>query len=198
MKLNDRVTKLLVFFIIILMIVNINLLWVQDDMGSSVNKLTAQEKEHRPFDNPGITPLIPPSLKGTRAVRNYLEDLNAPYNWIDISQTGTSIFLDDDDSQEVNMGLTFKFYDTLFTRCHIGSNGMIVFGNNSDPWEYENVQFPSNVYSNYIAPLWDDLEPTYGGSICYKKLVNPNRFVVSYLGISHFDDWGVDWATHSR
>jgi len=190
MKLNDRIIKSLAFIIIILLIANINFLWDLDDKGSNGNISTGRVEEHLPADNPGLSPLASPSPKGTRAVRNYLEDLNAQYNWIDISQTGTSIFLSDDSYQQVNMGLTFDFYDTPFTSALICSNGMIVFANNSNPREYNNVQFPSNVYPYYIAPLWDDLYPPDGGTICYKKLTNPDRFVVSYLGIHNIDDFG--------
>ncbi len=189
MKLNDTNTKCLAFIIIILLFANINLLWDRDDKEPDGSEPSVQVKEHRREHITG-TPSASYSTGATRAVRNYLEDLNAQYNWIDISQTGTSIFLDDDDYREVNMGLTFNFYDTPFTSCRISSNGMIVFGNTSDPWEYENVQFPSNVYSYYMAPLWDDLYPPEGGTICYKKLTNPERFVVSYLGVPHIDDWG--------
>ncbi|MDP7423090.1 MAG: hypothetical protein QGH40_14515, partial [bacterium] len=187
MELKDHITKLLAFIIILLLIANFNFLWDIDHAGSDGYESSVHMDDHCPDKNPVPSPFSTTSQKDTRAVRNYLEDLNAQYNWIDISQTGTSIFLSDDDYEQVNMGLTFNFYDTPFTSCFICSNGMIVFTNTSRPREFENERFPSNVFTYFIAPLWDDLYPPEGGSIYYKKLTNPDRFVVSYQGIHHID-----------
>ena len=127
----------------------------------------------------------------TRLLRDYLEDRNAPYQWVDISQTGTPVMLSDDDFQQVNMGMTFDFYDGSFTSIFICSNGMVAFGNNTfDLWEYTNQQFPSNNYALFIALLWDDLNPDDGGNIYYQKLNNPTRFVVSWVNVPHYEFGG--------
>ena len=127
----------------------------------------------------------------TRAIQDYMEDLNARYEWIDISN-GNRLGLDDDGKQQVNMGMDFKLYDQTYTSCHICSNGMIGFVDDGN-WElqdYDNKDFPRPNYRYFMAVFWDDLDPSMGGSIYYQKLENPTRFVVSWVNVPHYDMGG--------
>jgi len=127
----------------------------------------------------------------TREVQDYMEDLNAQYNWEDI-QNGNQLFLSDDDYDQVNMNMNFNFYDQTFTSCYVCSNGMIGFVDDGGwvLYDYENMEYPNAEYPYIIAPLWDDLNPSDGGSIYYQTLQNPLRFVVSWVNIPHYENGG--------
>lgn len=71
--------------------------------------------------------------------------------------------LSDDDSVLVDLGMSFPFYGTVWTECHVGSNGLVTFGaSNFDPTE-QISDFMAGVPK--IAALWDDLSPQIQGSV---------------------------------
>ena|GEM_PF-1812885 len=96
------------------------------------------------------------------------------YNWIDAT-TGTAISLTDDSYVEIPIGFDFKFYGITHSSLKISSNGYLTFG--TDGTDYTNDPIPStNEPNNIIAPLWDDLNPSSGGSIYYLMTgTAPNR-----------------------
>jgi subtilisin family serine protease len=98
----------------------------------------------------------PTSMKGI----NYVMEVNASYSWV----TGlTSLGFNDDDYATVTLGHSFQFYDEVFTKIFVSSNGYIAL-KNPTPNNFTNVKFPS--YSTnpnatwVIAPLWSDLYMT--------------------------------------
>ena len=176
-----------VFIIIILLVIAIH-----NDLASDLAVDTSMVRDNIRVSAPGDDPKELDRDPGTgssdrtREIRDYQEDLNAPYNWIDIT-TGTKVQLDDDDSVLVNMGMNFEFYETVFSSCYIGSNGLLSFTTGYTTWI--NPDFPTDSYEYVIAPLWDDLDPGPfggGGDIFYKTLNNPTRFVVSYNNVPHY------------
>ena len=175
-----------VFIILILLIIAIH-----NDLVSNLAMNTSVERDavciSDPGDNEKELYSNPKTFSSerTREIRDYQEDLNAPYNWIDIT-TGTKVQLEDDDTVQVNMGMNFEFYDTVFSSCYIGSNGVLSFTMGIAEWI--NPDFPTDFHEYVIAPLWDDLDPGMfgGGDIFYNTLNNPTRFVVSYINVPHF------------
>ena len=98
------------------------------------------------------------------------------YDWIDISGTGTEVQLDDEDfSGPINFasGFTFAFYGTSYINFYIQSNGLISFfadSNNAEIIDQDNqCQLPdTNPPANFIALMWDDLDPFFDGNIYYQ------------------------------
>ena len=114
-----------------------------------VNGQFVRESEHLYFerDEQGR-----PSLAVTRM-----------HPWIDIGAQGTAHQLGDDDSVEIELGFDFAFGDAAYARARIGSNGWLGFA--SPAPGPVNTPLPNRAYGAFIAPFWDDLDPSRGGRI---------------------------------
>jgi len=118
----------------------------------------------------------------------------AAYPWIDISATGTTLALDDDEvSGAINLGFTFSYGGTDYTQARVTSNGMLQFAGTSD--EYDNSPLPLDGSGGepdidaVLLPLWDDLNPNGDGTYVRYEVQGtaPNRvFVVSWLAVPYY------------
>ena len=119
-------------------------------------------------------PAIAASLPGPDGGGYYSGRTN--YDWVDISATGTAVVLDDDDfSNPISFpqGFSFDFYGNSYTDFYIQSNGLISFFANSANAEVidedNECLLPSDgTPENFIAVMWDDLDPSYGGEVYYQ------------------------------
>jgi uncharacterized repeat protein (TIGR01451 family) len=111
-------------------------------------------------------------------------------DWIEISDTGTAVLTNSDDSwiENINIGFFFNYYGTDYSQLAISNNGLLFSGVGT--WQYINqpiTQTP-NVHG-FIAPYWDDIV-TWGSAdaIYYKTLgTAPNRmFVVEWHDNQHY------------
>ncbi len=111
------------------------------------------------------------------------------YNWVDISGTGTSISLGDDDFEEVALPFTFEFYGIPQSLVKIGSNGYLTFG--GDGTDFTNDPIPTNTDPNdLIAVYWDDLDPGNGTGNIYYQDMGDGRFIVQWDELPHFPNDG--------
>ena len=95
---------------------------------------------------------------------------------------GTIVTLRDDDYSEVPLqGHTFNFYGTDYDTLYIGSNGYITFGS-GDTHYLE--QLAEHFALPRISALFDDLDPSAGGTISYEEL--PDKVVVTFQDIHEF------------
>ena len=109
------------------------------------------------------------------------------FNWVDITGSGTSVSLTDDDFVEVPLPFTFSFYGQAKSSVKISSNGYLTFG--TDGTDFSNDAIPDAVDPNdIIAPFWDDLNPADGGTIHY--LGTPTEFIVQFTDINHYSGGG--------
>lgn len=118
----------------------------------------------------------------------------AAYPWIDISATGTQLGLQDDQvSSNINLGFTFNFGGTAYTRVRIASNGMLMFGGIST--EYRSSPLPLTgagtepSIDGVMLPLWDDYQPDgLGTYLRYRSTgTAPNRvFIVSWMNMPYY------------
>jgi hypothetical protein len=124
------------------------------------------------------------------------------FNWIDISQTGTSSITygvpsfagDDNFSEPIDLGFEFPFYGFNYSSVHIDINGELLFADNSwyDPYPSNGWDNDGNVF-NWMYPIpgyaqmpalisvyWDDLEADEGvGDIYFQSFGDaPNRYFV--------------------
>jgi subtilisin family serine protease len=93
----------------------------------------------------------------------YYYDDTTPYNWIEISGTGTPLHLSDDDEAIVPLPFPISFYDASYNSITIGSNGDIFFENNYS--DFVNICIPGTSFfgvDTYVAPFWTDLYPPGG------------------------------------
>jgi Fungalysin metallopeptidase (M36). len=109
---------------------------------------------------------------------------------IDITATGTSVSLGDDQlSGALNIGFDFFFYGQNYTSFYISSNGFITFENGGDSGCCSGEVIPSaGGIDNYIALVWEDLNPVSGGTIRYETVgVAPDRkLVVEYDAVPFY------------
>ena len=115
-------------------------------------------------------------------------DSNEPggptYAFTDISTTGTPVTLGDDASVSVPLPFTFPFYGVDQTAVRIVSNGFLAFGGTSNA--FSNAAIPTAaIPNNVIAPYWDDLNPTNGGTIVHQTM-GDGTFIVQYTNVPRF------------
>jgi len=147
-------------------------------------------------------------LAGTTAhAQTYVADTSAAtqaaYPWIDISTTGTTEPMTDDDvSGTIPLGFTFTYGSTAYTSLVISSNGMLFFtpGAAGTSTQYRNSHLPLNGGSSgepnidaVMLPRWDDLQPNNVASYVRYRTIGtaPNRvFVVSWLAVPYYCSGG--------
>ncbi|BAU63068.1 hypothetical protein STA3757_04230 [Stanieria sp. NIES-3757] len=109
-----------------------------------------------------------------------------PFNWVDISTTGTKLNLGDENYAEVALPFNFSFYGEEYNSVKISSNGYLTFG--KDATNYYNSWLPSSSdANNLIAPFWDDLNPNVGGSIYYYYNPTEEQFIVQYQDVPRYE-----------
>jgi uncharacterized repeat protein (TIGR01451 family) len=100
-----------------------------------------------------------------------------PFAWIDATH-GQRLGLGDDEcSPPLDLGFEFEFYGNRYSQIYVNSNGMVLFGEGSAAYGNVRVGNPAKP-NNYIAALWDDLDPSPEG--IYLAVVGeaPNRRAV--------------------
>lgn len=104
------------------------------------------------------------------------------------SNYGTQSALGDEDDSylQVPIGFNYPFYGVNYTDVYIGTNGFLTFG--AGDYTYSHGWYWGNLPR--IAPLWTDLSPSIDGDVYYNTLTSPNRFVVTWLNVAHFDQGG--------
>jgi hypothetical protein len=108
---------------------------------------------------------------------------NAPvtYSWIDATGGTNTGIADDDGYSDLSIPFDFRFYGQIYNSARISANGYLTFGDNG--WSFENTGLPWQDDPNEgIYPLWDDLDPSQGGSIyTITTGTTPNRqFIVEW------------------
>lgn len=118
---------------------------------------------------------------------SYTFDDTAPYNFIDISATGTPLNLTDDGEANVTMPFQFNFYGTTSDLLRVGNNGGILFATTTGDVGFTNAALPNAAHPLAIFPFWDDLDDELG-NVYYETVgAAPNRtFIVQWHERPHF------------
>src|SRR5207247_2113701 len=76
---------------------------------------------------PAALPLNASAILGPDAFGYFVT--GAPFNFVDITGTGTRILpASDDDTVTVDLGFQFSFYGTGYSQACISANGLLAFG----------------------------------------------------------------------
>jgi N-acetylneuraminic acid mutarotase len=127
---------------------------------------------------------------------SYTFDDSAPYNFIDISASGTALNLSDDGEANVTMPFPFIYYGVTSNLTRIGNNGGIRFATTTGDVGATNAALPNAAHPLTIVPFWDDLDDETG-NVYYDTLgTAPNRmFIVQWHERPHFPGPGVGNVT---
>jgi hypothetical protein len=124
---------------------------------------------------------------GRVAARVTYRHAETPFDWIDAG-AGSVHVLPDDGSVTVPIGFDFPFYGIARNTVTISANGFLTFGAGTAGNANGRLADPV-LPNNLIAPFWDDLNPSAGGTI--RSLLEgqaPNRrFTVVWAGVPHYD-----------
>ena len=126
----------------------------------------------------------------------YYHDDTAEYGWIEISQTGTRLVLQDDDHSYFSIPFTVNFYDVGYDGISVNSNGLIYFTRSSSDFDsFVNYCIPDATFfgtNTFLAPFWDDLNPEARGAVYYDiRGTSPDRtLIVEYSNVPHYPSIG--------
>lgn len=111
------------------------------------------------------------------------------HEWVDISETGISSGIQDDDDMRgpFDLGFSVSFFDQTYTSVYMCSNGWATFTEN---WAaYSNQTLPDFEEPHCAAyAFWDDLYPPSGGQYLYYPDEVNDRFILSWLDVPHISD----------
>ncbi|HJY64806.1 MAG TPA: T9SS type A sorting domain-containing protein [Ignavibacteria bacterium] len=104
------------------------------------------------------------------------------------SITGSAGPTGDDETITVNMPFSFTYIGSSYSQVSICSNGWIAMGSTSSNSYEHNLCTTEPIDLRKIAPYWNDLDPSSGGTISYTTLgSSPNRtFVVQYASVRYY------------
>lgn len=115
------------------------------------------------------------------------------YNFIDISATGTSLLLNDDDYAVADIGFPFTFYGQTASTLTVSNNGGILFDQagthgRNDYLSPINRALPDHRIGLAMLPWWDDIQQDYidgVGNVFVQTLGEaPNRqFVIEWYNL---------------
>ncbi len=123
-------------------------------------------------------------IKGEQGGASYDYTLtNTSYNWIDTRDaTGVT---GDDQSKQLSLPFTFKFYGVDYNSVYVCSNGFLSFTSNSSAYRPQSL--PNSGEPNaVIAPFWRDLNPSAAGNITY--YAGRDKFVITWDGVKNYEN----------
>jgi hypothetical protein len=121
-------------------------------------------------------------------------DASAQYAFVDITQTGTNLLLNDDDYTVANIGFPFTFYGQTADALTVSNNGGMLFDqaagtNGRTGYLSPNTRtLPDRLLGLAILPYWDDLQQDYldniGNVFVETDGTAPNRrFIVEWYNL---------------
>lgn len=119
-------------------------------------------------------------------------DATAEYAFVDITQTGTNLMLNDDDYTVASIGFPFSFYGHTADALTVSNNGGMLFDQGTrgrTGYLSPNTRtIPDRLLGPAILPYWDDLQQDYldgiGNVFVETQGTAPNRrFVVEWFNL---------------
>lgn len=132
------------------------------------------------------------SRTGTVVERfNYQMDDRYPFDWYDISQTGTPMQFTHQ-RHHFPVDFDFNFYGNDYSQIAVGFDGTLYFEN--EYMSSYNRSIPSDTYgvNTFIALYWDVFDPGAGGEVLYQVIgsVPRRRLIVQWDQVKQYSDGG--------
>lgn len=112
------------------------------------------------------------------------------FSWIDATGgTNTGLEGDDEYTDAIDIGFSFKFYENSYSQVYISTNGLVTFDGGAYNWSNQSIPNPASP-NNFVAPFWDDLCVNYQtyntGQVYYERGGSyPNRyFAIEWYQVS--------------
>jgi hypothetical protein len=103
---------------------------------------------------------------------------------LNAAQATEEIVLGDDEmSLPISLGFDFPFYRQVFSSLRVSSNGFVAFDARSQHGCCEGRELPDLGFGSLIAPYWEDIDPTSGGTVMYGK--NADTFILRFDAVPH-------------
>ena len=99
-----------------------------------------------------------------------------PTGFVDISATGTSLTLNDNDEFPITFQFPIFYQGTIYTEGTIGNNGALIFGNTTAQVDFNNTNLTTA--ANGLYPFWDDIATAGQGVFFQTTGVAPNRKLI--------------------
>ena len=94
---------------------------------------------------------------------------------------GNTIGLGDDAYQDISLPFSFPFYGSTYSTVYVGSNGYVTFESGDTTYS---ESFGVHFDRPRISLLFDDLNPSAGGSVNWKTI--GDAFVVTWNGVAEY------------
>jgi hypothetical protein len=112
------------------------------------------------------------------------------FDWVEMRDRGTNLNLTDNQTVQVSLPFTFRFYGSAFRTVSVCSNGWLCFGSTTAR-RWVNLQMPDGqVPHNMVCPNWDDLDPEVAGAVWVGFDTIHGRFVVEWDSVAYHDTTG--------
>jgi hypothetical protein len=96
--------------------------------------------------------------------------------FVDISATGTSLTLNDNDEFPITFQFPLFYQGTIYTEGTIGNNGALILGNTTAQVDFNNTNLITAATGLY--PFWDDIATAGQGVFFQTTGVAPNRKLI--------------------
>ena len=156
---------------------------------SASDQMSLGKGEPDPRKGPAPASLGGPDPFGYRFIDSDEPD-GPPFEWVDISGSGTAIagLTGDDQSVAIPIGFPFDFYGTRFEFVNVATNGFLSFTNGSA--EFNNQPLPGSLAPEFlIAPFWDDLD--FGGQARASYLIDGSCLTIQFTNVARQQGDGV-------
>ncbi|MAG55568.1 MAG: hypothetical protein CMJ83_04680 [Planctomycetes bacterium] len=111
------------------------------------------------------------------------------FNGVEPGQLGTAVQLS-------NYGLSFPFYDTVYTSMYVNADGFVSLSGNTPDFTPSPIEFRTG--PSRIAPFWTDLDPSYGGTVTVTIDENPLAAApTAKIEWSNLAEWQNSGGQHS-
>ncbi|MCX6638873.1 MAG: T9SS type A sorting domain-containing protein [bacterium] len=120
------------------------------------------------------------------------------YAWVDINSIGTQLPItdtgaDQDQSVDITLPFTFRYYGQDVIRLTVCSNGWLATNSNPSFTDFRNYPIPSPPGPNgMIAGFWDDLVTTSTGKVYSYYDQSNHRFIVAWSHMRNYSSSGVE------
>jgi len=123
------------------------------------------ERPDKGAESPAL-PGSPEQAGGPDGFGYVYQDSNEPggpaYSFQDISGTGTSLGVGDDDEANVTLPFSFPFYGIGYTTVRVGNNGGILLASTGDVWAGNSCPLPDSGSTPLISVFYDDMDSETG------------------------------------